>query len=54
MYIWGYFGGVLGLVSTFLLNTRCAKVCKRMAFMDVIMGLGLLCFHTLGFRYPKP
>ena len=27
------------------------NVCKIMAFMDIIMGLGLLCCILLGFRY---
>ena len=32
-------------------NTLTPKVCKTMAFMAVIMGLGLLFYLLLGFRY---
>ena len=45
-----------GQVSTFWINnimtiTRTPKVCKIMAFMATIRGLGLLFYILLGFRY---
>ena len=33
-----------------LRSTWTPKVCKRMALMTVIVGLGLLCYMLLGFR----
>ena len=45
---YGYLGGK-GRASDFE-YTWTPKVCKIMAFMAVIMGLGLLCYILLGFR----
>ena len=36
-----------------IMSTWTPKVCKIMAFMAIIMGLGLLFYILLGFRYPS-
>ena len=45
-------GIALGLHVAFMWRpTWAPKVCKIMAFMAIIMGLGLLFYILLGFRY---
>ena len=39
------FRGYIGFIGF-----RTPKVCKIMAFMAIIRGLGLLCYILLGFR----
>ena len=39
------------MMSITIENTWAPKVCKIMAFMAIIMGLGLLFYIHLGFRY---